>query len=127
MKPASGRMHSWPRTAQCLIPGFHRISQVTGGSEGLISWQADVVLPPGDTGGSSRRRLQDSKSASEQGPDSFQLGSIDTFGDSPGRRQLQSFPLPGTRGYPKSAYKCAWLPTSRFNYGDQDLYSAEFS
>lgn len=52
-------------------------AQVTGGSEGLISWEADVVLPPGDTGYSARRR------------------------------RLQGFPLPGTRGYPSSHYKCA--------------------
>ena len=50
-----------------------------GGSEGLISWQADVVLPAGDPGYSARRRLT-------------------------------GFPLPGTRGYPSSHYKCGWIP-----------------
>ena len=60
----------------CKLIAVGRRAQVTGGSEGLISWQADVVLQAGDPGYSARRRLT-------------------------------GFPLPGTRGYPRSHYKCA--------------------
>ncbi len=101
-------------THQCwpiMLPAI--VTQVTGGSEGLISWEADVVLPAGDTGGSSRRRLQDSEAGVGQVRDTFQLGSIVTGGGSSGRRRLQSFPLPGTHGYPKSAYKCARVSTGK--------------